>query len=558
MTKRNKVSLLFIYMILSLIVINPGNAFSQVELRDSIINWQHHSFELNDDYSMKTYSTDDNDIQQIQFNAKVIENELIRLVVIPEYGARVISFVYKPTNHEYLYQSECGSPYGIGEGNFYYDWLMVYGGIFPTFPESEHGKTWLKPWKYDIVKNTNDTVIIGMEYTDTTLFANAPGNFNNGITNITCRIEVGVFMGSSLWDFDVSLKNNKEETVPYEYWTCTSLTPGSDQGNTGSPLNSEMIVPIKQYEAAWSPGSWIGNWGSLYNFETIDHLSKWNDMGIAYADNLSDNYWGVINHENEEGIFRISENVETSGMKFWTWGKNNVNNNLFDFSNGGKDNYLELWAGNSLAFFEDATLSPLEEISWKESYNPTVAMTSIANINRDIAVNVGWNQDAKELYYELFAFSPNQEYQISLYLNGEEYHAVIDKTIYANALGNNEGFILDDIAEGVYNANFEIYDINDNHILTAVKEITVLGTGLNESLSNTNDITIKSFGNGMITISLSEMENYKLKIFNVNGQLISNKEFWGSSIDLTLPSTGLYVISILGERSVYSKKVLIN
>ncbi len=26
-------------------------------------------------------------------------------------------------------------------GNFYYDWLMVYGGIFPTFPDPEHGRS---------------------------------------------------------------------------------------------------------------------------------------------------------------------------------------------------------------------------------------------------------------------------------------------------------------------------------------------------------------------------------------------------------------------------------
>ena len=114
-----------------------NSSLSQVILRDSTITWQHHQFELNADGSMKKpYPTVDSDIvEEIFTGAKVIENELIRLVVIPEYGGRVLSFLYKPTNHEYLYQSEVGSPYGIDEHNFYYEWLMVYGGIFPTFPE---------------------------------------------------------------------------------------------------------------------------------------------------------------------------------------------------------------------------------------------------------------------------------------------------------------------------------------------------------------------------------------------------------------------------------------
>jgi hypothetical protein len=114
-----------------------------------------------------------------------------------------------------------------------------------------------------------------MEHTDTTAYAGAPGGFNNGITSITCQIEVSVYSGSSAWDFDVKLINNQSQSVNYEYWTCTTLTPGSEMGNTGSPLNSEMVVPFDQYEAAWSPGGWIGNYGTLYNVDRIDFLSKW-------------------------------------------------------------------------------------------------------------------------------------------------------------------------------------------------------------------------------------------------------------------------------------------
>ena len=230
----------------ALFLLMPTLLFSQVQLRDSIITWQHHSFQLNADNSVHNYSTASNVRQQVHYNAKVIENELIRLVVIPEYGARVISFVYKPSGHE-----------------------------------------------------------------------------------------------------------------------------------------------------------------------------------------------------NEEGIFRISENIETPGMKFWTWGKNNVDNNLFDFSNGGADNYIELWAGVSESFFTDATLSPQEEKSWLESYSPTMALSSISKINRKFAVNIGWNQDKAELYYELLAFYPNLDYQIKMYLNGEI-------------------------------------------ILTAQKEISILSTGIDDFLSESS------------------------------------------------------------------------
>ena len=129
---------------------------AQVQLRDTTITWQHFDYELNADYSLKSHS--ETTIKQVSFDAKVIENELIKLIIVPSFGGRVLSFVYKPTNHEYLYESKCGAPYGINAGNFYYNWLMVWGGIFPTFPEPEHGKSWLVPFNYKVIKQTADTV----------------------------------------------------------------------------------------------------------------------------------------------------------------------------------------------------------------------------------------------------------------------------------------------------------------------------------------------------------------------------------------------------------------
>jgi len=90
---------------------------AQVQLRDTTIEWQHHEFELNSDFSINTYSETDSDIEKVSFGkAKMIENDLIRLILVPEYGGRVLSFFYKPTGHEYLHQSERGSAYNIETG----------------------------------------------------------------------------------------------------------------------------------------------------------------------------------------------------------------------------------------------------------------------------------------------------------------------------------------------------------------------------------------------------------------------------------------------------------
>src|SRR6267154_626901 len=101
-------------------------------------------------------SLDEKTIVDRTLKAYVIENRYLKVTLVPEFGGRIISIIYKPTGHEQLYRTQVGVPYGIKGGNFYYDWMMVYGGIFPTFPDAEHGKTWLKRWGLEVVKESAD------------------------------------------------------------------------------------------------------------------------------------------------------------------------------------------------------------------------------------------------------------------------------------------------------------------------------------------------------------------------------------------------------------------
>src|ERR1700682_5600229 len=111
-------------------------------------------------------SRDKKTIVDRTFRTHVLENRYLKVTLLPEFGGRILSIIYKPTGHEQLYRTEVGVPYGIKGGNFYYDWLMVYGGIFPTFPDAEHGKTWLKPWDFKVVKESAGEVTVSMSLKD--------------------------------------------------------------------------------------------------------------------------------------------------------------------------------------------------------------------------------------------------------------------------------------------------------------------------------------------------------------------------------------------------------
>ena len=549
---------IFCFILISQLCTNE--LFASVIIRDSTVTWQHHRFSLNDNHSMASMTNDNNDIVQVQFEGKVIENDFFRIVLISEYGGRIISYFYKPTAHEYLYQSPCGTPYGIGDGNFYYDWLMVYGGIFPTFPESEHGKMWLKPWIFEVIKQTSDSVIISMSVTDNTQFIARPGQFNNGITGMICEVRIGVYAGRTNFTFDVKLTNPTNQSKKYEYWTCTTLTPGSDSQNTYSPLSSEIIVPATQYEAAWSPNSWIGKYGSQFDFSRVNLLSKWTDMGIGYVIDLTDDYWGVINHDIGEGFFRISDRTITKGLKLWTWGRNAANANPFLISNGGRDDYIELWGGVSSRFFEDAQLAANSSLSWSENYFPTIGLSGISAMNNTggVFMNINPEQTADSVVLtSQFYRTKMNEHQVYVYLNDNTTVPVLSKNLIANPLGNNivHTFEEDRFENGDNRLVLIVEDTNGEKILMAEKQFNVVKTSL-KNVDADCPVVIRIHQDKTITFSVQKNLQGTIQVFSIHGKNVhTGILFDGKTI--MIPVNGVYIVKMQIDNQVYTEKIVV-
>lgn len=431
----------------------PAGAFAEgkeLSLSDSTVGFRHFDYTLDENNRIK--SVDKEKIVETKFNAKVIENEYLKVTLLPDFGGRILSIVYKPTGHELLYQNPVGAPYGIGEGNFYYDWLMVYGGIFPTFPEPEHGKAWCLPWEYRVVEQSGDRITVEMSFTDN---IKAPDprlaeKFNNGETGIKCVATVAVYKGRSYVDLGIKLINGKNEAVNYEYWTCATLAPGSEPGRTLSPKNSEMVAPIERVKSKSDWWPWMGavdkpagNQPGVFEYGKLASFTNWKDMGIAYAEpSVEKDWWGVINHENEEGVLRIAENKKyTPGLKLWTWGADQSYAADPEKYGDTARPYIEMWAGPSSEFFEDARMSGAEEKSWVESYIPTAGLAKITYANKHAAIHMDYGPDdaGGEIGFsaEVFTTHPNERMRAVFKLAGNENVSLGESTFISDPVKAN-------------------------------------------------------------------------------------------------------------------------
>jgi hypothetical protein len=152
-----------------------------------------------------------------------------------------------------------------------------------------------------------------------------------------------------------------------------------------------------------------------FHFEKLRFFRNWPTMGIAYAapDMQSGNFWGVINHDNEEGIIRIADNTVTPGLKMWTWGFQSFTHE----TDARKDPnparpYVELWAGVSDQFFHSARFPARGEVSISETYSPTIGMRNVTHANENILVNFAATASGVDL--EFFSLEPATALRMTL------------------------------------------------------------------------------------------------------------------------------------------------
>src|SRR5882757_4317166 len=71
-----------------------------VSLSEQTIHWSTVKYATSEDNGLIGGSLDKNAIVDRTFKARVIENRYLKVVLVPEFGGRILSIIYKPTGHE--------------------------------------------------------------------------------------------------------------------------------------------------------------------------------------------------------------------------------------------------------------------------------------------------------------------------------------------------------------------------------------------------------------------------------------------------------------------------
>lgn len=421
-----------------------GGVADTVTRTASTFAFQHFPIETTADGVWKGSSTPGKQVSTTTYDTVVLENGYLRVTLLPSYGGRILSIVHKPTNRELLYQNPIGTPYLMLEGIFYYDYLVIMGGIFPSFPEPEHGKYWNQPYDLKVVNESSDAITLRMSRQDDREVATGvPTKYDVGRTDVLVEVDVTLRAGSTALEVATRLTNTRSKAIPkFEYWTNTTLAPGSTPGKTAIPLNTRILAAMDKAHLMESSWSWFGSAeerisGEIFKWNNLSYFKNWADQGIAYASpSYSANWSGLMNYDNNMGVVRVSDNVRTPGLKLWTFGKGSLDIDINDSTQWLRPT-IEMWHGVTAEFWTRGTLAASEVKQWTDSYFPTMGLKEITAGSTHGAMYLSAAKSGSDVALSVLATLtlPKQTVKASLRINGS---AVSDQdVVVADAAGTS-------------------------------------------------------------------------------------------------------------------------
>jgi hypothetical protein len=159
---------------------------------------------------------------------------------------------------------------------------------------------------------------------------------------------------------------------------------------------------------------------------------NWQDQGTAFANpSYSAGWSGLLNADLVAGIIRASDNVQTPGLKLWTFGPQGLNIDVNDSAKWVRPT-IEMWHGVTPEFWSRGTMAAKEVRQWKQSFFPTMGLKEVTAASEDGAMYLSASKGATDTTLSVAATLtvPNQTVRVSLRLGGS---AVTEQDVVVSA-----------------------------------------------------------------------------------------------------------------------------
>ena len=319
----------------------------------------------------------DNKVNQ-DYKAVYLENEYIKVCVLPEIGGRIFSALDKTNNYDFFYRQTVIKPTLIGMLG-----AWISGGVEWNFPH-HHRANSFTPMDYTIDKN-------------------ADGSQTLWLTEIERRHRMKFLLGLTITPGKSSLKStvkifNRTPMVNTFLFWANPAVQVDDTYQVFFPPETEYVAQhAKNQFSEWPISN--SNYGGR-DYKNVD-ISYWKNLTHSvsfFCWNYTADYFAGYNHGKEAGVAYIGNHYIAPGKKFFAFGCG-PEGQMWDKRLTDSDGpYLELMAGGYSDNQPDYSwIQPYETKVFNQYWFPIRNMEGMKYANLNGALNLDFNDKNQAL-----------------------------------------------------------------------------------------------------------------------------------------------------------------
>ncbi|MDR2679210.1 MAG: DUF5107 domain-containing protein, partial [Tannerella sp.] len=333
------------------------------------------------------------------YKALFLENEYLKIMILPELGGRVQMAYDKVKQRHFVYYNQVIKPALVGLTG---PWIS--GGIEFNWPQHHRPSTFL-PVDYRIEPHGDGSVTVWCSEVERMFRTKGMHGFTlyPGRAYLEIRVKVynrTIFPQTFLWWANPAVSVNER------YYSVFPPDVHAVFDHGRRDVSSFPIATGTYYKQDYSAGVDISRYKNVpvpTSFMAV--RSKFDFVG-GYED------------DTQAGLLHVANHHISPGKKQWTWGCGDFGR-AWDRNLTDEDGpYIELMTGVYTDNQPDFSwLQPGEEKSWTQYFMPYAEVGYVKNANRDAMVNVEINDGAARI--TLYATSAFTDLEIRLSVEGK-------------------------------------------------------------------------------------------------------------------------------------------
>ncbi|HYK92231.1 MAG TPA: DUF5107 domain-containing protein [Acidobacteriota bacterium] len=251
---------------------------------------------------------------QKSYKAVYLENEYLRVTVLPELGGHLYSIYDKSARREVLYTNHV-----VKYGMVAIRGAWVSGGIEWNFPDG-HTLTTVSPIDYTMRRESDGSAVVFVGDTER-------------VQRMQWVVAIRLRPGRKVVETEVTLNNRREVPGRYWYWATAAASATDDL---------RFVYPMREaYPHTFWPVF------SFPKYKGVD-LGTYRDVPgplSLFARNSRRDFFGIYYERSDWGIVHVADHTELAGKKTWTWGTDPSGKIWIDKLTDKDGQYVEFQAG---------------------------------------------------------------------------------------------------------------------------------------------------------------------------------------------------------------------